>query len=119
VAHLTPAIPSNKTTPQRLAPKIVNAEAKPRLQPPQRTVRYRHYLYETQNSAAQPRVRRTSPHLRFTKWELGSFAGVLQPKVRDRYAHESDAYSRREDRPDQDKGDLMQLVPGAPGREKA
>src|SRR5262249_25209014 len=43
---------------------------------------------------------------------FGSFAGVLRPKVRDRYADESDALGRREDGPDQAKGDLVQPVPG-------
>jgi hypothetical protein len=46
------------------------------------------------------------------KREFGSFAGVLRPKVRDRYADESDALGRREDGPDQAKGDLVQPVPG-------
>ena len=48
----------------------------------------------------------------FTKREFGSFAGVLRPKVRDRYADESDALGRREDGPDQAKGDLVQPVTG-------
>src|SRR6516165_11716503 len=48
----------------------------------------------------------------FTKRKSGSFAGVLRPKVRDRYADESDALGRREDGPDQAKGDLVQPVPG-------
>jgi hypothetical protein len=50
--------------------------------------------------------------LNCTKREFGSFAGVLRPKVRDRYADESDALGRREDGPDQAKGDLVQPVPG-------
>jgi hypothetical protein len=58
---------------------------------------------------AQPPSLRDSP---FTKREFGSFAGVLRPKVRDRYADESDALGRREDGPDQAKGDLVQPVPG-------
>ena len=58
---------------------------------------------------AQPPSVRDSP---FTKREFGSFAGVLRPKVRDRYADESDALGRREDGPDQAKGDLVQPVPG-------
>ena len=56
---------------------------------------------------AQPPLRRD---LRFTKRELGSFSSVLHPKVRDRYADESGAFGRREDRRDQAKGDLMQRV---------
>jgi hypothetical protein len=44
---------------------------------------------------------------RFTKREFGSFAGVLRPKARDRYADESDALGRRQDGPDQAKGDLV------------
>jgi len=58
---------------------------------------------------AKPPSVRDSP---FTKREFGSFAGVLRPKVRDRYADESDALGRREDGPDQAKGDLVQPVPG-------
>src|SRR5262249_41974901 len=48
----------------------------------------------------------------FTKGEFGSFAGVLRPKVRNRYADESDALGWREDGPDQAEGDLVQPVLG-------
>ena len=61
------------------------------------------------HARAQPPPVRDSP---FTKREFGSFAGVLRPKVRDRYADESDALGRREDGPDQAEGDLVQPVPG-------
>jgi hypothetical protein len=49
---------------------------------------------------------------RFTKPNFGSFAAILPPKVRDRYADESDALERGEDRPDQAEDDLTQLIPG-------
>ena len=42
---------------------------------------------------AQPPSGRDLP---VTKREFGSFAGVLRPKVRDRYADESDALGRGE-----------------------
>jgi hypothetical protein len=48
--------------------------------------------------------------LRFTKREFASFAAILRPKGRDRYADESDALGRREDRPDQAEGGLVHLA---------
>ena len=47
----------------------------------------------------------------FTKREFGSFAGVLRPKARDGYADESDALGRREDGPDQAKGEQGKMSP--------
>ena len=50
--------------------------------------------------------------LDFIKGEFGSFAGDLRVKIRECHADEPDPLWRRENRPDQVEGDLMQFVAG-------